>query len=58
MPASSRARFDTKIDSVRAYRRDGDRFAQPAEFSLDAGDVLTTVLLPGLELPLSEIFRA
>ena len=48
---------DAKIDSVQAYRREGDRFARPVEFSLDAGDVLTTVLLPGLELPLSEIFR-
>ena len=48
---------DTKIDAVRAYRRDGTRFAPPEEFFLEAGDVLTTALLPGLELPLSEIFR-
>ena len=49
---------DTELDVVRVYRRlNPDRFARPEEFSLEAGDVLTTSLLPGLELPLSEIFR-
>ena len=49
---------DTELDVVRIYRRlDGTRFARPEQFSLEAGDVLTTALLPGLELPLSEIFR-
>ena len=47
---------DPKIDVVRVYRRKGDRFERPAELSRAAGDVLTTALLPGLELPLSEIF--
>jgi hypothetical protein len=28
-----------------------------AELSLEAGDVLSTPLLPGLQLPLSRIFR-
>jgi Uma2 family endonuclease len=49
---------DTELDVVRVYRRlAGDRFAQPEQLSLQAGNVLTTPLLPGLELPLSEIFR-
>jgi Uma2 family endonuclease len=48
---------DPELDVVRVYRRDGERFARPIELSLEAGDVLTTPLLPGLELPLSEIFR-
>jgi Uma2 family endonuclease len=49
---------DTELDVVRVYRRlAGDGFAQPEQLSLHAGNVLTTPLLPGLELPLSEIFR-
>ena len=49
---------DTRKDVVRVYRRlNADRFARPEELSVEAGDVLTTTLLPGLELPLSEIFR-
>ena len=47
---------DPKIDLVRVYRRKEDRFERPVELSRAAGDVLTTALLPGLELPLSEIF--
>jgi Uma2 family endonuclease len=48
---------DTELDVVRIYRRLDERFARPEQLSLEAGDVLTTALLPGLELPLSEIFR-
>jgi Uma2 family endonuclease len=48
---------DPEIDTVRAYRREADRFARPAEFRRDADDVLTTTLLQGLELPLERIFR-
>jgi Uma2 family endonuclease len=48
---------DPVIDAVRVYRRDGDRFARVVEFSRNAGDVLTTPLLPGLEIPLERLFR-
>jgi Uma2 family endonuclease len=48
---------DADLDVVRVYRRLDERFARPEQLSLEAGDVLTTSLLPGLELPLSEIFR-
>ena len=48
---------DPEIDVLRMYRRNGDRFERPVELSRAAGDVLTTALLPGLELPLSEIFE-
>jgi Uma2 family endonuclease len=48
--------FDTDRRSVRAYRRSGERLILAAELSAEAGGVLTTPLLPGLELPLSEIF--
>jgi Uma2 family endonuclease len=48
---------DPEVDVVRVYRREGDRFARPEEFSREAGDVVTTALLPGLVIPLSRIFR-
>jgi hypothetical protein len=48
---------DPDIEVVRVYRRNGDRFAKPVELSREAGEVLTTSLLPGLELPLARIFR-
>ena len=48
---------DPDIDVVRVYRRAGEAFARPVELSREAGDVLTTDLLPGLELPLARILR-
>ena len=47
---------DPAIDVVRVYRRAEAGFARPVELAREAGDVLTTPLLPGLELPLSRIF--
>ena len=47
---------DPELDVVRVYRRRGERFERPEELSLEAGDSLTTAVLPGLELPLSRIF--
>jgi Uma2 family endonuclease len=49
---------DPDIDVIRVYRREGQRFARAAELSAEAGDVLTTALLPGLEVPLARVFRA
>jgi Uma2 family endonuclease len=48
---------DPEVDTIRLYRRDGDRFARPIELSREAGDMMTTALLPGLEMPLASIFR-
>jgi Uma2 family endonuclease len=48
---------DPEIDVVRIYTRSGDRFARPVELSRETNDVLTTSLLPGLELPLARLFR-
>ena len=48
---------DPVIDVVRVYRREGERLGRPQELSREASDVLTTSLLPGLELPLTRIFR-
>ena len=48
---------DPETDVVRVYRRERDAFGRAIELSREAGDVLTTDLLPGLELPLARIFR-
>ena len=48
---------DPDIDVVRIYRRAGSRYARPTELSAEADDVLTTPLLPGLEIPLSRVFE-
>jgi len=50
--------IDPEIDAVRVYRREGGTFARVVELLADAGDVLTTPLLPGLEAPLSRIFKS
>ncbi len=42
---------------VRVYRRTGDRFDRPVSLAREVGDVLTTTLVPGLELPLLKIFK-
>ena len=47
---------DPEIDAVRVFRREGDRFSTPLELAREAGDVLTTPLLPGLEIPLARVF--
>jgi Uma2 family endonuclease len=47
---------DPELDVIRVYRRDGEGFARPIQLSAEADDVLTTPLLPGLELPLADIF--
>jgi len=48
---------DPETDVVRIYRRGANAFTGVSELSRDAGDVVTTPLLPGLELPLSRIFQ-
>ena len=49
---------DPEIETIRVYRRTGDTFARAIELSADAGDVLTTPLLPGLDIPLSRVLKA
>jgi Uma2 family endonuclease len=48
---------DSEIDVVRIYRRNAEGFARPLELTAEAGDSLTTPLVPGLSLPLTGIFR-
>ena len=47
---------DPDTDVVRVYRLEGSHYGHARELSLEAKDVLTTPLLPGLELPLARIF--
>src|SRR3989454_2236729 len=48
---------DPAIDVIRIYRREGEPFGRPVELSRESDDVLTTPLLPGLQLPLRGIFK-
>ena len=48
---------DPETDVVRVYRRSDEGFGRAIELSRDAGDVLATPLLPGLDLQLTRIFR-
>ncbi len=47
---------DPELDTVKVFRKRDGRFERAAELSQEAGDTLSTPLLPGLELPLTRIF--
>jgi len=47
---------DPKSEVVRVYRNGPDGFGQPVEFRRGVGDMLTTTLLPGLEISLDRLF--
>jgi Uma2 family endonuclease len=49
--------IDPDLDVVRVYRRTNDHFERPLELSRESNDILTTPLLPQLELPLGRIFK-
>lgn len=46
---------DPAAERIHVFRAEGESFRQEAELS--AGDVLTTPLLPGLEIPLRDLFQ-
>jgi Uma2 family endonuclease len=48
---------DPELEVIRVYRRDGNTFGDPEEFTREHGHVLTTPLLPGLDIPLARVFR-
>jgi Uma2 family endonuclease len=48
---------DTDLDLVKVYRLVEGRYARVHELALDRGEVLTTLLMPGLELPLQRVFK-
>jgi len=47
---------DPDLDAIRVYRRSTEGFDRPFELSAEAGDVLSTPLLAGLEIPLARVF--
>jgi Uma2 family endonuclease len=48
---------DPVVEAVKVLRRSADgRFERRPELTLEAGDLLSTPLLPALEIPLQEIF--
>ena len=47
---------DPERDVITIHQRVGDRFVRVAELTRGAGDVLTTKLMPGLELSLAKVF--
>ncbi len=47
---------DPVFETVRVYRRTGEGLVLVAELSVEGVDVLATPLLPGLSIPLAEIF--
>jgi len=47
---------DPELDVVRVYRQEAGSYSRPQELSKEAGDVLTSRRLSGLELPLTRVF--
>ena len=47
---------DPDLDAIKVYRLADGRYTRVSEITLRDGDVLTTPLLPGLDLSLAEIF--
>ena len=49
---------DPELDAIKIYRRAAGAFARVAELSAEAGDSVTTPLLPQLSVPLADVFSA
>jgi Uma2 family endonuclease len=47
---------DPEAETVKVFRREGDRYGRPSLVSLRDADVIMTPLLPGFELPLATVF--
>jgi Uma2 family endonuclease len=48
---------DPEAETVKVYRRGGDRYERAMLLSLREGDVLASPLLPGLEVSLAAVFE-
>jgi Uma2 family endonuclease len=48
---------DPDVNAVRVHRLLAGKYQHVVELTLEHGDVLTTPILPGLELPLAKIFE-
>jgi Uma2 family endonuclease len=49
--------IDPELELIKVYRAVEGQYVRIHELTLEHGDVLTTRLLPGLELPLARIFK-
>ena len=47
---------DPELEAIRVFRRSGEKFDRARELLAEGGDVLTSPLLPGLDLPLRRVF--
>ena len=47
---------DPELESVKIYRRAGDKFAPAEIISTETGGEVTTPLLPGFALPVNDVF--
>jgi Uma2 family endonuclease len=50
--------IDPERDTIKIYRRVEGAFVRVAELAAEAGDTLTTPLLPGFAVSLSEVFAS
>ena len=48
---------DPELESVKIYRRAGDRFAPAEIISTETGGTITTPLLPGFEMSIADVFE-
>src|SRR5579884_938329 len=48
---------DPELETVKVYRMGDEGYARTGEYSKENTDTLTTPLLPGLQIPLSEILE-
>jgi Uma2 family endonuclease len=49
--------IDPELDTIKVYRRAGERYERAAELSLEGSDNLISPLFPDLQLPLATIFE-
>ena len=49
--------IDPELETLKVFRLAENKFGRASELSNEASDVITTELLPGFKLPLSEIFE-
>ena len=47
---------DPELDAIKVYRRASAAFSRAAELTVEAGNILTTPLLPEFAVPLAEVF--
>ena len=49
---------DPELDAIKVYRRVEGVFTRAAELGAEAGDTLTTPLLPGFSIALADVFAS